>query len=86
MEAVRQDVHHIGVEMATVTVCVMWHLVALMVVTAVVGLGLGRVGSGSSQRSNMMSLVEHLVGEARRVRSNGMALAVATQEVVAVSR
>ena len=40
--AVRQDVHRHGVEMAIVTVCVMWHLVALMVVTAV-GLGLGRV-------------------------------------------
>ena len=40
--AVRQDVHLHGVEMAIVTVCVMWHLVALMVVTAV-GLGLGRV-------------------------------------------
>ena len=46
VEAVRQDVHHIGVEMATVTVCVMWHLVALMVVTAV-DQGVGRPHNGA---------------------------------------
>ena len=42
MMVVRQDVHRHGVEMAIVTVCVTWHLVALMAVIAV-GLGLGRV-------------------------------------------